>query len=514
MGDKCIKNSHLKEILLFCLDCKSSVCAICTKDHRRHDMLDIDTHMNNEKQQIEEINQRVKDRISKLHIKLSKNENSLLKIEETYLASKDLIAKVCKEIVDEIHSKQVELQRELKSNYDDIVENHTIQQSELESDIHTLESSLQIGFTKDTFDLIIDEVNNNNNNNNNNNKTESIYTFPPSTSLKIINQQEDIKNQILLIQLYEKTIAQPPSTIPKTIEQPITPTKTDHTQPNNKVGNFLYIIRCNTRDITIYDLGNKDSRTIQTSNNLTLIGQAMESQSSYTIGRCIYVLTSNCVYKLDLTRTDYAWERKEYVGPYSPPDRFSVIFDGAFSFYLFGYLPSKTYKLDISTFKLTYLGGSCDLPIKKKLYSFGVENIENIHILDNNIIHSLNTVAKSYKSTKVDSLLNGCYVSSTNLFYTFLEGDKPLWCTFNPKTKVLGLLYTFPGKLPFKDNNNFRIHYEILNHSIYVLDSVYNFYKYNIRENRWLLELTLVDMGFDQFSSRNFISFSNFSNKF
>ncbi|KYR03050.1 hypothetical protein DLAC_00541 [Tieghemostelium lacteum] len=494
--ETCTKDKHLQEVILYCLECKNSVCVSCTKDHRKHDMIDLESYKKELAKDLDVIKNKAQDRINQLSVKQSENKAGQLLVEDSYNDYKNLIENIFKKIFDGAHIKQAELQRKLKSLYDDIIEKYTIQESSIDNEINQLKKSLE------TTQLIssLEYLNSTINTTLQNNQVTNFSSQNISISMDYKQQHEFILNQIKEFQMKFQ------------LNNSNTNISNNINNININNNNYNYLVKFSHMR-NYFKFYNIDLNQFYEANILTPVAlnqQIMETHSPITVNNCVY-LFSDRVYKLDLTANEYRLEYYKYQGPYQMPSRFTSIYGGNGSFYIFCLDRKRTFQLDLNTFTLSYLGASCDLPFLNINSLIGIHR-EQIFVLDSTNLHSLNLWDKTIKSQETNrkvSIKKGCYVPDKTFYAISFTTNEVLWLRFNIDDLKWETLKATPSNFYFSENCRFQ--YRPSNHSIFVIDLYDSLFSYDIKSDTWTKQGS-VDSQDDSPDCTNYYILSNYFN--
>ncbi|KYQ93969.1 hypothetical protein DLAC_04860 [Tieghemostelium lacteum] len=217
----CTVERHIKSQDLFCIDCVVTLCSKCLSGHKLHDTIDIDDFYDEIKHHKDD-NKNIAQLLKELEQEKTNQQNNYHKeVEIQYEKQINLIDKKFRELHDLLHFRQVDIKRELKSQYDDNSEKYAILLSQLDYQILQLSTSQSSNnykndennkistITKYIKSLQLSESlkNNNSNNNNNNNNYNSEFKILSISE----NDFDVVQNSILQLQCKESTaiIAKP-----------------------------------------------------------------------------------------------------------------------------------------------------------------------------------------------------------------------------------------------------------------------------------------------------------------
>ncbi|KYQ92941.1 hypothetical protein DLAC_05539 [Tieghemostelium lacteum] len=135
----CTPEKHLKPLEIFCRDCNVYFCLKCLAIHKSHEIVDGENYFDEVMQQSEKLKEQFKEQlILKKDEKKDKEEHFQNEITTQYEKQVELVDKVFRELHDQLHVKQVNIKRELKSHLEENSEKHTMEISGLDNDITQL----------------------------------------------------------------------------------------------------------------------------------------------------------------------------------------------------------------------------------------------------------------------------------------------------------------------------------------------------------------------------------------
>ncbi|KYQ92439.1 hypothetical protein DLAC_06419 [Tieghemostelium lacteum] len=202
----CTIDFHIKSQDIYCRDCKVTFCLKCISSHKAHDTLDIDDYYEEIKKNIESINSKFNEQLVEIeNEKVSQSSHFQKEITKQYEGQLLLVDALFRELHDQLHIKQVDIKRELKSYYDENIEKYTMLISKLDH-LKQLNNSIDLGNSDDhqhKISVITDHINSLKlNNNNNNDRIDSneyrilsiTDTVPTLDSITMIKCKEKIVN--------------------------------------------------------------------------------------------------------------------------------------------------------------------------------------------------------------------------------------------------------------------------------------------------------------------------------
>ncbi|KYQ88643.1 hypothetical protein DLAC_10818 [Tieghemostelium lacteum] len=484
---KCTIENHVEIVNMYCNDCKVSICIRCMKDHRKHDMIDNDTLYN---EQIAKANNAIKSiatQVGSLKMKFEKNEQSFMMVKSRYEESKAKIESVSRDLIDVI--LKLELQRELDSHFNDVSDNQSNIQKNIESDIQLLQKMSSDIQVKETVP-------------NNMEMVEYIHSFNSYLDKQAIDKKkitDNINDDIdysLSIPFFNDSASIDTSNHIQLL----------HLCDNN----YMYILK-GIDCLEIYDLNRNASKSI----NIPPIFIENQFQCLHTVNNCIYVFTKTSIYVLNTISDELKWEihsqpKSNYiVGP------LFAIFNGIDKFYIVASSTGYVWTFDTNTKKVYQLADfmqtayHCSLflaPDKSiiiinhpnqhstsSIYKIVNNSISNLYNNNNNnnnynnlkmAIGNSNHFSHYHYPSKINSI--NCHVD--NYFYSLNENlfTKTL---YDPVANNYSGIEIPLSKPPLKVNpitQQSRILYKGNQNLIYLFENKNpNMYIYNILQNTW-----------------------------
>ncbi|KYQ92219.1 RING zinc finger-containing protein [Tieghemostelium lacteum] len=489
-GNKCIDNVHIKDCDLFCKSCFTLVCGKCFKDHKGHEITDIDdivkllTTNNALQLEIDELEKR------KL---LEKETNDLIfqtKIKEIYDSQLSQLTNQFRTLHDDLHIKEIELKRELKSYFEDNSEMYYTTISMIENE---LENSSQIKsfFNSSNMDKL---------------KLMELYQqfkkslskgVEPSSVIStdtlvdskyyhqsLLPKFEEISKQmsVLALKSYRSTRLKPMyNEIPQ-------PERNVLYRFNQKSGLERYCLKTGNCDILI-------PHTAQFSpvhNSSYLLFQRV------MIDQVIYLFYRNKSYILDLKEKDLEWVSREFnikVSVAKPESLYcySSIYDGKDHIYIIGGYAHTSVgnilRFNIRTREMQELGTKLLVPSDTHsltldgdfIYIIGGYNtdshlnrIDRLDLRDHSIVNiAILADIKNFHA-------GACYVPKEGVFY-LLSVYEPIFFKYDPNTKK-----TTPLEKPTKTNYCSILQYDDNADLLYLYRNGSPFIEvYNIENNLW-----------------------------
>ncbi|KYQ88642.1 hypothetical protein DLAC_10817 [Tieghemostelium lacteum] len=456
-------------------------------------MVDIDTLFENLCKKLKTINDK---QLIDLKVKFTNNVQSFETLQTLYNSEKLKIDNMFKDLVDYIHIKQVSIQRELKSHFDDLEEKHTLQQTMIESNLKIISIIEHIaqGISKQEIQAtsllqLIENVN----------KSEvkfEIMEYGPMKYKLDDNGFELVKERIELLELTT-------------------------TSSNNL---YMYSIRSQSQIMEIYNLTKKTIKEIPIS-KFELNGQLFTLQCSATSEKYLYILTSSGLITIDIRNSNYKLELKPINIPikYEIPQSYSTIYDGKNSIYLFGGVDHDSiYRLDLTSYDIHKLDAKLPEPSIWYSMSIDTDTYDDIYLVGGVTklgglfqILKFNITTQNIQTILIPGMapysenyhdIFGVYVgaSEKSLFIRYTKNNN--FFSFNPILNIKTPLPSPPTHIGGESGS--RMYYNPPNHSIYLLDNGdTTIYSYNIHKKTWSKEM---DLSLSLKASQN-ISFSNFA---
>ncbi|KYQ92750.1 hypothetical protein DLAC_11667 [Tieghemostelium lacteum] len=133
---KCTELVHQKALDLFCRDCKCVFCVKCVDKHHHHRIIDSDDYYNDIIEQSQAIEDRLVQQIQGFTIEKEDNQKFFHnEVESHYQSQLDQISNLFRKLHDQLHYKEIEIKRELKSYHDDNTETLATLLSKIDSEI-------------------------------------------------------------------------------------------------------------------------------------------------------------------------------------------------------------------------------------------------------------------------------------------------------------------------------------------------------------------------------------------
>ncbi|KYR02585.1 hypothetical protein DLAC_00027 [Tieghemostelium lacteum] len=132
----CLPNKHVKSTDLFCTKCRTAICAKCLAFHPGHEVVDyeelLENILKNSKKFSDDLKAVVEERIGEKDINYQLFQDS---VQKHYDEQTLLISDHFKKLHDQLHYREVELKRELKSYHDENEETLATFLSKVENEI-------------------------------------------------------------------------------------------------------------------------------------------------------------------------------------------------------------------------------------------------------------------------------------------------------------------------------------------------------------------------------------------
>ncbi|KYQ92440.1 hypothetical protein DLAC_06420 [Tieghemostelium lacteum] len=175
----CTIDNHINTQEIFCKDCKAALCLSCLNLHNKHDTIYIDDFYEEIQENAQSIRSKSTQYCTEIESdKYIQSSHFQKEITKQYEDEISLVDKLFNELHDQLHFKQMDIKRELKSYFDDNIEKHTMFISELDY-LKDLNTPIQLDDTDDQQHKIevitsyINIISNNNNNNENENENDN-----------------------------------------------------------------------------------------------------------------------------------------------------------------------------------------------------------------------------------------------------------------------------------------------------------------------------------------------------
>ncbi|KYQ89010.1 hypothetical protein DLAC_10230 [Tieghemostelium lacteum] len=502
MSVKCTLEKHLKPLEIFCRDCKVYFCLKCLAIHKSHETVDGEDYFDELLQQSEKLKEQFEEQlILKTDEKKVKEEHFQNEITIQYEKQVELVDKLFRKLHDQLHLKQVDIKRELKSHLEENSEKHTMEISGLDNDITQLTdiiNTLSTDQKEKSENQNIDKVKLVYQITNHNKGTRKLSEYKISTlNETLVNIALD---SVTLIELQEKIIRSPSQHSNNNNNNNNFTNKNNNnnnTIVSNSIELFKFYKYSNEKGLELHNLKSGEVRIINPNriNGSLLPFCSWQSNSNQTI----YVLTLDRVHYLNTSDVNPQWQSFK-VNQLKNLAINSMIGDGKGNLFLL--TPSNIYKLVIGQQDMKQIGFINGFSTKQTMtlgndgwmYIFSSMDVSHLHRFHpetneiESVISSIPLIPTSFINES-----HACFTPKYSSLFVISIQD-PTFVCYNISTKQCSIL-SIDENIPIHEYfNNGKLIYDNNDTIYYLVNNKKSVGKYSIDTQKWsILESPLFE---------------------
>ncbi|KYQ89013.1 hypothetical protein DLAC_10233 [Tieghemostelium lacteum] len=481
----CTENNHVSSLNTHCKYCKTNICHNCEDVHKEHYTIPIDQYQEELNGQSKAISNYLESYLKCLKERKLFNDSFFTKIKDKYEKQVEDVDKLFRDFHDQLHVKQVELKRELKSYYEENSEKYTICQSQLELDIASIDEKFKEMSRIDTTQFNVDQsrlITNYMENPIVDNKSKTFYELPTLDFEAIGNKFENRMTKIKIKSISKK--ACPIKFSEKLVFDDI---------PINKSQNlYLYNRTTGLEVLGLFDefkVTQVQSSPAISPASLFPYWQTMSDQS------LLYLIAGDKIAYLNNKKNDPTWIIKQ-VPQLCEYEFRSSISDNKGNIYMIGDKLgsgswSNIYTMSIGNFEIKHIGTIKGYSNWQTL-SFGSGSW--LYICSGFKTNVLKFNIKTYQLESLGSLIPIVSTSLLNTSYSCYAGNlifvisniEPRFIEYNIKLNRSKILELDSKVIPCHNYNNLaKILYDHDQYIYYFVIGAKCISRYNILQNEW-----------------------------